>query len=71
MRKFDLAIVNAFRSFSSSSFRYSDGSWSREFTLATPNIIVTRAGPRSSYLLTWRDDAPPVSVSRSEATGID
>ena len=27
--------------------------------------------PRSSYLLTWRDDAPPVSVSRSEATGID
>ena len=26
---------------------------------------------RSSYLLTWRDDAPPVSVSRSEATGID
>ena len=40
MRRFDLAIVNAFRSFSSSSFRYSDGGWSREFTLATPNIIV-------------------------------
>ena len=30
-----------------------------------------RYGSRSSYLLTWRDDAPPVSVSRSEATGID
>ena len=29
MRRFDLAIVNAFRSFSSSSFRYSDGGWSR------------------------------------------
>ena len=34
-------------------------------------LPASRSFPRSSYLLTWRDDAPPVSVSRSEATGID